>query len=100
VTGVATRPASLNGDRRRLHDIDRAEKRLECEVAAGVLEFLAGFEHEGDIDYLEDGYLKHVSSEHTEDRVVEVTATNPDRCTPEDRFWTYQDASSWSGLQP
>jgi hypothetical protein len=42
-------------------------------------------EHEDHINYLEDGYLKHVSGKHVEDRMVEVTAKNPDRSAPEDR---------------
>ena len=44
-----------------------------------------GVEHKGHVDYLENGHLKHVRGEFTDDHVIEVTATNPDRCAPEHR---------------
>jgi hypothetical protein len=37
--------------------------------------------HGAHIDYLHDGHLHHVHGESVEEHVLEVNATNPDRCT-------------------
>jgi hypothetical protein len=39
--------------------------------------------HNGHIDYLHDGHLHHMHGDHVDEHVVEVSATNPDRCTPD-----------------
>jgi hypothetical protein len=38
--------------------------------------------HNGHIDYLHDGHIHHVHGDHVDEHVLEVTATNPDGCTP------------------
>ena len=38
--------------------------------------------HGDHVDYLQDGHLHHVHGDHVDEHVIEVTATNPDRCTP------------------
>ena len=42
-------------------------------------------QHDGHIDYLHDGHLHHVHGDHVDEHVIEVSATNPDRCTPQHR---------------
>ncbi len=37
--------------------------------------------HGNHIDYIEDGKLSHAASGQTEEHVIEVSATNPVRCT-------------------
>ena len=39
--------------------------------------------HEGHVDYLHDGHLHHVHGDHVDEHVLEVTAQNPDVCTPD-----------------
>lgn len=40
-------------------------------------------EHNGHVDYLHDGHLHHPTEGHdVEEHVIEVSATNPDACTP------------------
>lgn len=41
--------------------------------------------HGDHIDYLHDGHLHHPHGDHVDEHVLEVTATNPDACTPEHR---------------
>lgn len=41
--------------------------------------------HGDHIDYLQDGHLHHVHGNHVDEHVIEVTLTNPDRCTPKHR---------------
>jgi len=41
--------------------------------------------HNGHVDYLDEGHLQHPSDGHVEDHVIEVSAANPDRCSPEHR---------------
>jgi hypothetical protein len=42
-------------------------------------------QHKDHVDYLDHGHLHHVHDGHTEEHVVEVSETNPDRCSPEHR---------------
>ena len=39
--------------------------------------------HDGHTDYLHDGHLHHQHGEHVDEHKFEVTAKNPDRCTPQ-----------------
>ena len=41
--------------------------------------------HHGHVDYLNDGHLDHPHKGEIEEHVVEVSATNPDRCSVEHR---------------
>lgn len=41
--------------------------------------------HNGHVDYLHDGGLHHMHGDHVDLHVIEVSATNPARCTPETR---------------
>ena len=41
--------------------------------------------HAGHVDYLQDGHLHHVHGDHVDEHVIEVTSSNPDRCTPKHR---------------
>ena len=41
--------------------------------------------HKGHVDYLDHGHLQHMDDGGIDEHVVEVTAANPDRCTPEHR---------------
>lgn len=38
--------------------------------------------HDGHTDYLHDGHLHYIHGDHVDDHKVEVTAVNPDKCTP------------------
>lgn len=38
--------------------------------------------HDGHVDYLHDGHLHHMHAGHVDEHVLEVSETNPDRCTP------------------
>lgn len=37
--------------------------------------------HGDHVDYLHDGHLHHMHGDHVDEHVIEVSATNPDRCT-------------------
>lgn len=37
-------------------------------------------QHKNHVDYLDRGRLQHVESGHADEHVVEISATNPDRC--------------------
>lgn len=39
-------------------------------------------QHEGHVDFLDDGHLQHPHGDHMDEHVIEVSATNPDGCTP------------------
>jgi hypothetical protein len=39
--------------------------------------------HAGHVDYLHDGHLHHVGANGVEEHRLEVTAANPDDCTPD-----------------
>ena len=41
--------------------------------------------HGGHIDYLHDGGLHHMHEDHVDLHVIEISDTNPERCTPETR---------------
>jgi hypothetical protein len=41
--------------------------------------------HQDHIDYLHDGHLHHMHGDHIDEHVIEVSDTNPLRCTPETR---------------
>jgi len=41
--------------------------------------------HRDHVDYLDQGHLQHVRADRTEEHAIEVTETNPDRCSPEHR---------------
>jgi hypothetical protein len=41
--------------------------------------------HDGHVDYLHDGHLHHMHGDHVDEHVIEVSDTNPSRCTPETR---------------
>ena len=38
--------------------------------------------HDGHTDYLHDGHLHHGHGDHVDDHKIEVTAANPEKCTP------------------
>ena len=38
--------------------------------------------HGDHVDYLHDGHLHHPHADHVDEHAIEVSATNPDRCTP------------------
>jgi hypothetical protein len=37
--------------------------------------------HGDHVDYLHDGHLHHVHEDHVDEHTIDVSATNPDRCT-------------------
>jgi hypothetical protein len=37
--------------------------------------------HQGHVDYLHDGHLHFVHGDHVDEHVVELSASNPDKCT-------------------
>ena len=39
--------------------------------------------HGDHVDYLHDGHLHHAHGDHYDEHAVEVTAGNPERCTPD-----------------
>ena len=39
--------------------------------------------HGNHIDYLHDGHLHHPHEDHVDEHVIEISDTNPDRCTPD-----------------
>ena len=41
--------------------------------------------HGDHVDYLHDGHLHHMHDGHVDEHRIEVSATNPDRCTPDHR---------------
>jgi hypothetical protein len=42
-------------------------------------------QHQDHVDYLHDGHLHHMHGDHVDEHVIEVSDTNPLRCTPETR---------------
>jgi hypothetical protein len=38
--------------------------------------------HQDHVDYLHDGHLHHVHGDHLDEHKIEVSAQNPDACTP------------------
>ena len=38
--------------------------------------------HDGHVDYLHDGHMHHPHGDHVDECVLEVSAANPDQCTP------------------
>ena len=38
--------------------------------------------HDGHVDYLHDGHLHHAHEGHYDEHAIEVSAENPDACTP------------------
>ena len=40
-------------------------------------------QHDGHVDYLHDGHLHHPHEDHVDEHSIEVSATNPDDCTPD-----------------
>lgn len=42
----------------------------------------AGAPNDGHVDYLHDGRLHHQAGDVVEEHVIEVSAKNPDRCSP------------------
>lgn len=42
-------------------------------------------QHDGHADYLHDGHLHHPHDGHVDEHVLEISAVNPDVCTPEHR---------------
>ena len=42
-----------------------------------------GIKHGDHVDYLHDGHLHHQKGDVVEEHAIEVSAKNPDRCTPE-----------------
>ena len=38
--------------------------------------------HGDHVDYLHDGHLHHMHGDHVDEHVIEVSAKNPDSCTP------------------
>lgn len=40
-------------------------------------------DHDGHVDYLQNGRLQHPHEDHYDQHVVEINASNPDRCTPD-----------------
>jgi hypothetical protein len=49
-------------------------------------------QHEGHIDYLDEGHLEHVEDGGTDEHVIEVSATNPDRCDSKHRASGHNEA--------
>ena len=41
-----------------------------------------GIRHGDHVDYLHDGHLHHPHGDHVDEHVIEVSAQNPDTCTP------------------
>jgi hypothetical protein len=41
--------------------------------------------HDGHVDYLHDGHLHHMHEDHVDEHVIAISATNPERCTPDTR---------------
>ncbi|XSC44805.1 hypothetical protein ACF1BQ_046705 [Bradyrhizobium sp. RDT10] len=41
--------------------------------------------HDGHVDDLHDGHLHHPHEDHVDEHALAVSATNPDRCTPDHR---------------
>ncbi|MDR8729984.1 hypothetical protein FEQ05_03652 [Burkholderia pseudomultivorans] len=39
--------------------------------------------HSDHVDYLHDGHLHHPHGDHVDEHKIEVSAKNPDRCTPD-----------------
>ena len=39
--------------------------------------------HGDHVDYLHDGHLHHPHTDHFDEHVVDVSASNPDKCTPD-----------------
>ena len=39
--------------------------------------------HDGHTDYLHDGHLHYAHGDHVDDHKIEVTAANPETCTPD-----------------
>jgi hypothetical protein len=39
--------------------------------------------HDGHTDYLHDGHLHYAHGDHVDDHKIEVTAANPEKCTPD-----------------
>lgn len=49
-------------------------------------------QHEDHVDYLDRGRLEHIEHGHTDEHVIEVSATNPDRCDPKHRASGHNEA--------
>lgn len=39
--------------------------------------------HRDHVDYLHEGHLHHAHGDHVDEHVIEISATNPDNCTPQ-----------------
>jgi hypothetical protein len=48
--------------------------------------------HEDHVDYLNHGHLEHVEGGHTDEHVVEISSTNPDRCDSKHRASGHEEA--------
>src|SRR5260370_30588705 len=46
--------------------------------------------HDGHVDYLHDGHLHHPHEGHVDEHVLEVSSTNPDRCTSDHRCGNHE----------
>ncbi|MDQ3186374.1 MAG: hypothetical protein M3Q16_07990 [Pseudomonadota bacterium] len=42
-----------------------------------------GIMHDGHVDYLHNGHLHHPHDDHVDEHVIDITAANPEDCTPE-----------------
>ena len=48
--------------------------------------------HEDHVDYLNHGHLEHDEGGHTDEHVVEISSTNPDRCNSKHRASGHKEA--------
>ncbi|KGJ08839.1 hypothetical protein ATH84_102959 [Paracoccus versutus] len=46
--------------------------------------------HGDHVDYLHDGHLHHPHADHVDEHVIEVSAANPDTCTPDHRCASHE----------
>lgn len=57
------------------HENHPHQHNLDCGHTAIV--------HNGHIDYVHDGHLHHPHGDHVDEHVLEISATNPQQCTPD-----------------
>jgi hypothetical protein len=48
--------------------------------------------HGDHTDFLHDGHLHHMHGDHVDEHTIEVSTTNPDRCTPQQRCGAHDQA--------
>ncbi len=56
--------------------------------------------HGDHVDYLHDGHLHHMHAGHVDEHAIEVSATNPNACTPEPHLCRARGGPcAWSWLR-